>query len=43
MRHGAEMRGLNHEYFCIYLTQRIQAFRREKGVRLAGGCTAKGN
>ena len=35
------MRGLNHEYLCIYLTQRIQALRREKGVRLAGGCTEK--
>ena len=43
LHHGAEMRGLNHEYLCIYLTQRIQALRREKGVRLAGGCTAKGN
>ena len=31
------MRELNHEYLCIYLTQRIQALRREKGVRLAGG------
>ena len=41
--YGVEMRGLNHEYLCIYLTQRIQALRREKGVRLAGGCTAKGN
>ena len=43
VHHGAEMRGLNYEYLCIYLTQRIQALRREKGVRLAGGCTAKGN
>ena len=43
LHYGAEMRGLNHEYLCIYLTQRIQALRREKGVRLAGGCTAKGN
>ena len=32
MRHGAEMRGLNHEYLCIYLTQRIQALRCEKGT-----------
>ena len=31
-----EMRGLNYEYLCIYLTQRIQALRRKKGVRLAG-------
>ena len=43
LHYGVEMRGLNHEYLCIYLTQRIQALRREKGVRLAGGCTAKGN
>ena len=43
MHYSLEMRGLNHEYLCIYLTQRIQALRREKGVRLAGGCTAKGN
>ena len=43
LHYGAEMRGLNHEYLCIYLTQRIQALRREKGVCLAGGCTAKGN
>ncbi len=41
LRRGNE--GLNHEYLCIYLTQRIQALRREKGVHLAGGCTAKGN
>ena len=34
---------IRHEYLCIYLTQRIQALRREKGVRLAGGCAAKGN
>ena len=34
--------GLNHEYLCCILScQRIQALRREKGVRLAGGCTAK--
>ena len=43
LHYGVEMRGLNHEYLCIYLTQRIQALRREKGVRLAGECTAKGN
>ena len=43
LHYGAEVRGLNHEYLCIYLTQRIQTLRREKGVRLAGGCTAKGN
>lgn len=43
LHYGVEMRGLNHEYLCIYLTQRIQALRREKGVRLAGGCTEKGN
>ena len=28
------MRGLNHEYLCIYLTQRIQALRREKAFAL---------
>ena len=43
LHYSVEMRGLNHEYLCIYLTQRIQALRREKGVCLAGGCTAKGN
>ena len=30
LHYGVEMRGLNHEYLCIYLTQRIQALRREK-------------
>ena len=28
------MRGLNHEYLCIYLTQRIQALWREKAFAL---------
>ena len=31
LHYGAEMRGLNYEYLCIYLTQRIQSSRREKG------------